>query len=69
MIGKVSSRSFWIARRLRNAVIPPENYSIPRWNNPRGTSENTRIVAQVYPAYDDSDVYLAAIVHEDQFRC
>ncbi|MEI6519130.1 MAG: hypothetical protein WCO98_03705 [bacterium] len=41
----------------------------PGMEKPTGTAANQRIVARVYTAYDDKNVYLATAVNEDSFKC
>ena len=38
-------------------------------HQPQRRGHRQQIVARVYTAYDDTNVYLGAVVHEDQFRC
>jgi len=48
----------------------PTGYLLnPMLEQSAGAAGHPRIVARVYTAYDDTNVYLAAVVHEDQFRC
>jgi hypothetical protein len=48
----------------------PTTYLLnPNLERSAGTAGHPRIVARVFTAYDDTNVYLAAVVQEDQFRC
>ena len=41
----------------------------PHLDRPTGTPDAKRVVARVFTAYDDANVYLAAEVHEDSLAC
>jgi hypothetical protein len=54
---------------FENGSDPTKFLLNPESKRSVGSTGHPQIVAQVYTAYDDTDVYLAAVVHEDQFRC
>lgn len=57
------------SRMLHSKFDPTEYLLNPNLERPTGTAEEKRIVARVYTAYDDTNVYVAAEVHEDTFEC
>jgi len=59
---------FLDSRAFENGSDPSRSLLNPKLEPPSGEND-AQIVARVYTAYDDTNVYLAAVVHEDQFRC
>ena len=55
--------------RLKTGVDLTQYLLNPHLERPTGTPEDKRIVARVYTAYDDSNVYLAAEVNEEGLVC
>jgi len=57
------------SRTLQGGFDPTQYLLNPHLDAPTGTPEDRRIVARVYTAYDDRNVYVAAAVNEDAFGC
>ena len=55
--------------RLASGIDLTQYLLNPHLERPTGTPEKKRIVARVYTAYDDANVYVAAEVNEDELRC
>jgi hypothetical protein len=57
------------SQQFENGRDPTSSLLNPKLEQSPGMANHPQIVARVYTAYDDSNVYLGAVVHEDQFRC
>ena len=57
------------SRAFENGSDPTRYLLNPESKQSIGSTGHPRIVARVYTAYDDTNVYLAGVVNEDQFRC
>lgn len=56
--------------RLLNKDVDLTMYLLnPGMDRPTGADDETRIVARVFTAYDDRNVYVAAEVHERSYAC
>lgn len=55
--------------QLQGGVDPSQYLLNPHLDAPTASPAGKRIVARVYTAYDDANVYLAAAVNEDEFKC
>lgn len=57
------------SRLLKNQADLSQYLLNPHLDKPAGEAGDQRIVARVYTAYDDTQVFLAAVVQEDVFHC
>jgi hypothetical protein len=57
------------SQAFENGSDPTRYLLNPTLEQSVGAPDHPRVVGRVYTAYDDTDLYLAAVVHEDQFRC
>jgi hypothetical protein len=55
--------------QLKTGVDLSQYLANPHLERPTGTAVDRRVMARVYTAYDDANVYLAAAVHEEDFSC
>jgi len=57
------------SRMLASGFDPTQYLLNPHLDAPTGTPDDKRVVARIYTAYDDRNVYVAAAVSEDSFEC
>jgi len=57
------------SRMLASGFDPTQYLLNPHLDAPTGTPDDKRVVARIYTAYDDGNVYIAAAVNEDSFEC
>ena len=57
------------SRQLKNEIDLSQYLLNPGLEKPAGDANDRRIVARIYTAYDDANVYVAAAVQEDALKC
>ena len=57
------------SQQFKNGIDITQYLLNPNMKMPTGTPDDKRVVARLYSAYDDNNIYLAMAVNEDMLKC